>query len=67
MHAYASMLVFCGYSISLFADSKSRDARFCVSQGSGANIVIGLSHAYIAMNCSGDAWNEDMESNNKQR
>ena len=55
-----------GNSISLCADGKSRDAKSCVSQGSSANIVIGLSHAYIAMDCSGDSWNEDMESNNKQ-
>ena len=55
-----------GNSISLCAGSKSRDAKSCVSQGSSANIVIGLSHAYIAMDCSGDSWNEDLESNYKQ-
>ena len=46
-----------GNSISLCADGKSRDAKFCVSQGSSA--IFGSNYMYDKWSnpCSGDAWN----------
>ena len=39
----------------IFAACKSRDARFCVSQGEYAIIVSGLLHECIGMGRTGDA------------
>ena len=39
----------------IFAACKSRDAKFCVSQGVYAVIVSGLLHEYVGIDRTGDA------------